>query len=224
MVALWLQPAGAVTVAQLTGSGAGVVNHQKITLSGLTGADTLKVSGYSGGFNMYDWYFIGGSWLLSGNTYPGPECNAAAGKCHEELALSSPTYGFSLSAMLDITVTGSEIFVDWSKAASGFLCDTIAEANRVNNEKCAYAWQNPNAVQIVLDVAGPSAKTFGYSIENVPAPVPEPATWALMIVGIGMAGAALRRGHVMVFPALARQPVDPSTLNSTVSAPAATGV
>ena len=32
-----------------------------------------------------------------------------------------------------------------------------------------------------------------YSTGSIPSAVPEPATWAMMIVGFGLAGAAMRR-------------------------------
>jgi hypothetical protein len=41
--------------------------------------------------------------------------------------------------------------------------------------------------------AGPRAVTAGSVVAAAAAAVPEPATWAMMIVGFGMAGAVLRR-------------------------------
>jgi hypothetical protein len=49
--------------------------------------------------------------------------------------------------------------------------------------------------QLVITGTGGSAATFGGNVSFVltPAGVPEPASWALMIVGFGSAGALLRR-------------------------------
>lgn len=45
--------------------------------------------------------------------------------------------------------------------------------------------------------AGPSGLTFDASLELSPLPsVPEPASWALMILGFGLVGATLRRSRV----------------------------
>ena len=48
----------------------------------------------------------------------------------------------------------------------------------------------------------PQRSLFGLRIEDAPAAVPEPATWALMILGLGLTAAAMRRSRRQAFPSL----------------------
>ena len=44
-----------------------------------------------------------------------------------------------------------------------------------------------------LGPGGPGTKTFNTGYVTVPAPVPEPQVWAMMLAGFGLVGASLRR-------------------------------
>lgn len=200
MAALWVQPAQAVTI-ELTSPTPGVLAEQKITLTGLTAGDAISAIGYTGSTNAYWWEYYSGVWSIGGNGAGELSCYTGnSGACHEELVQSSLKYPVSLSALIDIKIVGDEIFVDWFKSPSVMFCPSIPENERIpsaGNNKCGFVWQYPySKLAISLDVTGPSAQTFGYSVLNVEppvSPVPEPATWALLILGIGFAGVAMRR-------------------------------
>lgn len=55
---------------------------------------------------------------------------------------------------------------------------------------------NPIAVNFNLQNLGPTLDEVRFLVNAAPAPVPEPATWAMMIAGFGLVGGAMRRRNV----------------------------
>lgn len=198
LAALWAMPAEAVTTITLKSPTSSQGVHQKITLTGLTDSDLVDVAGYSGTFTFGGWIWLGDQWYYDANDGFSLDCTTLkTGQCHDEIFVKSTGYPISLFATLDIKVVANEIFVDWSKSDDVTLCRNLAEADRVSLARCDYMWRQPNAMILDINVTGPSASSFGYSVETLSSPVPEPSSWALMIVGIGLIGAAVRRRPVL---------------------------
>ena len=52
-----------------------------------------------------------------------------------------------------------------------------------------------------FDLGGSASVKAKFTLESLPSAVPEPATWAMMITGFGMAGTAIRRRRSIAFAA-----------------------
>lgn len=195
MAALWVQPVGAVTIVlQQPTPEAGF--HQKISLTGVTGADTISATGFIPAVTFYYWESPS---VLNGNEASDLFCTAVSGgpACHAGSTLVSSAYPVKAAASLDLNIVGNDVFIDWTMFAQD-ICGSIPEADRnaAPLDRCGYGWYRGKPATLNIDVTGPSAQNFNYSVSNVitaPGPVPEPASWALMILGVGMAGAVLRK-------------------------------
>lgn len=200
IAALWAMPAQAVTLF-LTSPYSETGAHQKVTLTGLTGADTVTVTGDLGNLTYHYWFDQGSSWLLDGQDVGGVFNCTTTTHCDNSFVWPSDVYPVSATALLSIDIVGNDIFVDWAKSG-GDVCGALSEAERVSGaqHKCGFNWRN-DRLFLDINVQGPSAQTFGYSVSSYN-PVPEPASWALMILGIGLAGAAMRRRHTPSVPSI----------------------
>lgn len=109
-------------------------------------------------------------------------------------------YMFSIQLVNDGTVSvfyqlsGSAV---WTPATG----NPISQAANANN---TYLLQGGVMTQILISSSSPIKlfKQNSITLGSVPAPVPEPATWALMLLGFGGMGLALRRGRRRSKPAL----------------------
>lgn len=90
-------------------------------------------------------------------------------------ALAGPDHALTYFQIVSDLPTGGQATLEWSPTDSRF---TVSDGvNSAYCTGCLGFWQTYDGVQIA----------------NVQASVPEPATWAMMIAGFGLAGAVLRR-------------------------------
>jgi choice-of-anchor C domain-containing protein len=82
-------------------------------------------------------------------------------------------------------------------SASNLVSYSLTAANNTNNmlwQQVSYSFTADNSGSALLRLASNSNDAYGLAVDNFSiAAVPEPATWAMMIVGFGIAGVAVRR-------------------------------
>lgn len=192
LAALWVQPAQAVTIVlQKPTPEAGL--HQKISLTGMTDADTITARGVIPAFTFYFWDT---PTFLNGNEAITLVCDVASGgpACHEGFTSVSSAYPVKAKIYLDLSIVGNDIFIDWTMFGQDICASVRVEDRNGPYKVCGYGFYRNAPATLDFSVSGPSAQTFGYTVaDNTPSPVPEPATWTLMILGIGASGAAMRR-------------------------------
>lgn len=201
MAALWVQPAKATVqiVLPLTPEAG---THWKISLTGLTAEDRIFAAASIPTLNWYFW--LNPTTLYEDHAFP-LDCSVETGypTCGADYAFVSPTRPVKANFRLNLSLVGSDISFDYTMFAQD-ICASIPTAERTGNNSdiCGYRWGDvPGSFS--FDVGGPSSQTFGYTITDIsPNPAPEPATWTLMILGIGLAGAAMRKHRV---PSYARR-------------------
>lgn len=111
----------------------------------------------------------------------------------------SPTLSQSYAATFNQSLLpfdlreGDNAFTYGSLSGIGFYSGIINNTNGVlTGRDLYYSYENPGVRTITVGSSyiNASARTFAV---NAIAPVPEPATWALMLIGFGAIGTALRR-------------------------------
>ena len=193
IAALWAMPASAVTIV-LSAPDPTKGVHQKVTLTGLTASDQISAAASTGQVTVYWWEkFDGYPWMTGGNEAGYASCSSAAQNCPSNVIYGGLSAPAKAQALVNIRIAGNDIFVDWGQVATN-LCGTIPEADRVMDYRsCGFRWNTPG-LGLTIDVRGPSEKTFGYSVQTLGTfAVPEPATWASIILGFGVVGIAMRR-------------------------------
>lgn len=194
LAALWMRPAQAVTIS-LTAPDPTQGVHQKITVTGLGADNVLKAS--AGGDPTGYWTDLYPGGILNGNSNSIGSfgCETIGTACQDYFAFEAADFPAKIVGYLGIIIHHDVIFVDWAKAANN-VCKSQPPYNHPNF--CGFAWEygsGTGKLQLNIDVLGPSTN-WGYSVQTLGTfAVPEPATWALIIIGMGIAGAAMRRRH-----------------------------
>jgi hypothetical protein len=141
---------------------------------GLSGAFSFIYTG--GGFTIGDTFYATGANLLSG-TIGAASIAGAAGSSSGAVSASSAD-GTAITFTSDI--------LDFSEGSSYDFALTLTQINDLLNR--------PNATSSLRDFR--AASTGSFSADPAPTvialPVPESASWALMLVGFGAIGGALR--------------------------------
>ncbi|QYE33582.1 PEPxxWA-CTERM sorting domain-containing protein (plasmid) [Polymorphobacter sp. PAMC 29334] len=107
------------------------------------------------------------------------------------LSFGDVTAGDALTFLINIQTTGATFYSQKSRNSDG--------ANHVYSAPYAGGdYGSPAGTYVAFEDLPKGRSDFNYGDEqfvftNVGTPVPEPAAWALMLVGFGVVGAAMRR-------------------------------
>jgi hypothetical protein len=107
----------------------------------------------------------------------------------QTLSTSAQAFSFLFS---DVTATGTSLKLNFVGGGSETFNLYTAAGNRASGRLTIYrnGGTNPNISSVVF---GSVSSSVLYNIDSLASAAPEPAAWALMLIGFGMAGAALRR-------------------------------
>lgn len=122
---------------------------------------------------------------LTGLTYPNP------GFSQGWASGSGGTYG-SVNGYIDTLFATSSVSAQFSAADQFYtrIWDTIPLTSVLGTFSASYATKGENAKSVSFTASGPMTVW-----SNRGTAVPEPATWAMLIVGFGMAGTGLRHAR-----------------------------
>lgn len=91
-----------------------------------------------------------------------------------------------VASIMSLTVNGTTLFTDGGGNACGTLCDL----SQNGSNKFILTGPAITSLAFTFDPSIADAKQFRVEF---PSAVPEPAAWTMMIVGVGMIGAVMRR-------------------------------
>ena len=117
------------------------------------------------------------------------QSNITAGGFSYAYEFVFPAAGLASTYLSSVGITNSTN-IDFSKVL--FNGTALSISNGVVDTATLLDWPVSGGLQTLL-VEGVSGGNGQFTIDIAYAPVPEPATWAMMIVGFGAAGAAIRR-------------------------------
>jgi hypothetical protein len=94
-----------------------------------------------------------------------------------------------VNSIMSLTVNGTTLFTDGGGNACGTLCDL----SKNGSNKFILTGPDITKLQFSFDPNIADAKQFRVEFPAIP----EPGTWAMMVVGVGMVGAVLRKRRKM---------------------------
>jgi hypothetical protein len=153
---------------------------------------------YSNGYSVADFLGADGAGVaaVANDTNPGnPGVNLTAITAAGTITVSTPgLYTFSLPLADDaasVSVGGATIIEQNYQNALGLTSPSTATVDLTGPESFTLFYYNLGGnADLDFTVTGPGA--VSYATTAGPSGVPEPASWALMMLGIGAAGAGLR--------------------------------
>lgn len=173
-----------------TGTCGGLSNYGTITVTGTTTLDividlaaNVFFNPNGNGLDTVAWDLVGNP-LISVSGLPatwGVNGNQAAGSTNHEDGFGDLDYIVNISSLAPTTVHHLEYFVTGAGANAG---NTLTlDHNVADNQNIFFT----------VDVIGTNGKTGVIGATLTGGGVPEPATWAMMLLGFGGMGALLRR-------------------------------
>lgn len=195
IAALWTaQPAKGAKIDMPQISGAA----QRVTLFGLEKGDSFEVFGGSNSLVFYWWTQTERGWEIDGNEVGELYCSTQYGYCSRVLAFSLDHAPARAVGSIIIHARRNVIDVYWKEYATGAqTCLGVPEALRVEYRSCGMEFLHIYPFRLSLGFNGPAPANLTYTIETIKmASVPEPASWAMMILGFGFIGAAMRRARL----------------------------
>lgn len=193
------QPACAATViynftvdGSSTGLGAGPFGTVSVTENSngsLTFLETLA-SGFSihkapdANHNAFDFSILGNPLV----TVSALTSGFAAISTDTGTSVNAPPFGPFFTAIRCTSCTSPG-----SNAYSGLLSFTVSAPNPLTLASLSYNTANGYNVYFATDLINNAGQTGNVGAAGVVAAVPEPATWALMLVGFGGVGYTMRR-------------------------------
>jgi hypothetical protein len=109
-------------------------------------------------------------------------------------------YEFSLQTLADANISvyymlAGDVTETWHLTDSGSVSDPFSQDANGNTNYVLSSDQVLTKLKITSDVGLKFVKQNSITLGSVQAPIPEPATWALMLLGFGGMGMALRRSR-----------------------------
>ncbi|MBU0801782.1 MAG: choice-of-anchor C family protein [Alphaproteobacteria bacterium] len=193
----------AVALLPATASAAGFVNgsfENGIALGSFTpvgGGDTVSITGWEVTGNSVD--YIGSYWAaqdlsrsidLNGNGQGGIR------QTFDTVANTVYNVSFWLAGNPDGAPVTKSVTVGATGATTSNYSFDFTGFNKANMGWTNYQYSFvATGASTTLSFASQDATSFGAALDNVSvtAAVPEPATWAMMILGFGLVGGAMRR-------------------------------
>jgi acetyl-CoA carboxylase carboxyltransferase component len=171
-------PASATTLASYTSgtSSATFVPGQSFTVAGAGTFNDIRFNFYNASLQA----IATGSLYLFTSEYTGTTQALASTTANRigVAAASGSTYAFDLSTILTAG-TVYYAYADRSFTLSGTASGTYAGGNAYTANSGSFA--------------ALTAQDINFTVTGTPPAVPEPASWAMMILGMGAVGGALRR-------------------------------
>lgn len=163
-------PAGAVTI-DFSGYAPGTVIDGELTIGGATFSST------------------GGSLLIESYSFGNGICAYNGFSCGETLVLSfaDGATGLSIDYAGD-TVAGSSILFQGESDVLAFVGRSLPDGDPDTVGNISIRFEGVRLLGL-----SPSDARIGFGNISYAGPVPEPATWGLLIAGFGTVGGALRR-------------------------------